>query len=125
MRRLLLVIAACSVLVVPASASGSVTVGSTLAASPNGTGCFFVSLGTHGCTLANAPATSPIGGVIVRWRIKTDGARAFTARPRVLSGTTGVASGDSITVPAAADTVKTENTHVKIAAGQTFGVDVE
>jgi len=119
-------------LVLAAPASGAVTIGSNLTNSANGTACGAPLPPSSGsCTLANsalalanqAPGglTAPSSGVIVRWRIKTSGARAFDARPRVLAGAALAASGTTVPIPAAAATVTTD-ARLTVHTGETFGV---
>ena len=119
-------------LLVCAAPAGATTFGSSLINSANGVGvCGTLTMAS--CTLDNSalnPANraadgfaAPFSGVIVRWRIKTGSAPGFTARPRVISGNTGIASGDAVNVGAPALTYAFD-TRLKIQAGQLFGVDV-
>ena len=95
-----LAFAACTC--VPASSVGAVTVGSDLSATPTTFDMCF-----SGCTLrSNIPGrqvTSPIDGVIVRWRLKTkDGSPAGQlVKLRVIhpAGSPGQATGAGTSAP--------------------------
>jgi hypothetical protein len=113
-----------ALLVLAAPAQAATTIGSDLSHSPGLTGACGLLTG-RSCTLAGraASAASPIDGVVVKWRVKTDGSSAFTARPHIVSADTGFAIGDTINVPAAAGTLETP-TRLSIRSGQRVAVDV-
>jgi RTX calcium-binding nonapeptide repeat (4 copies) len=122
-------------LAVPASASGAVTIGSTLeGTASNGTGC----LGDP-CTSSQqslpASATAPGGllapseGVVVRWRIKVGVATGSTAlriirRPKpLITASTGAGTSPSVTPPANQTT--TFDVRLPILAGDAVGINNE
>jgi hypothetical protein len=120
---------AVSALLGPVSAQGSVTVGSPL------TGPFFSTVtcaNASGCTWANtalgetsANLTSPISGVVVRWRMT--GSYSGTFKIRVLrpvgdSGEfTGLGTGTPVT--ATGTTTQAFGSSVPIEAGDLIGID--
>jgi uncharacterized repeat protein (TIGR01451 family) len=122
----LLVLCAC----VPASSVGAVTIGSDLSATPTTFEMCF-----NGCTLrSNIPGrqvTSPIDGVIVRWRLKTkDGSPAGQfVKLRVIhpEGSPGQATGAGTGAPGAVATTAATTTYptqLVIHAGDFIGVDL-
>jgi hypothetical protein len=116
-----------------APAHAAVTIGSSLADAPNAGTCQAGALSSPSCTLAAASipmpsaaagsVTSPIDGVVVRWRLRTNGSSAFSAAPRIVSGLSRLASGGTVTVAATAGTQEFP-ARLSIAAGQGVGVDV-
>jgi hypothetical protein len=116
-----------------APAHAAVTIGSSLADAPNAGTCQAGALSSQSCTLAAASipmpsaaagsVTSPIDGVVVRWRLRTNGSSAFSAAPRIVSGLSRLASGGTVTVAATAGTQEFP-ARLSIAAGQGVGVDV-
>jgi hypothetical protein len=127
MHRLVVALAVCAALSVPASAAGAPTpVGSDLTSDADGSVCGTL-VGTRSCTLDNVALPASVSGVVVHWRIKTGATTAgFSARPRIISANTGVGGGGSaapVPVPAAAGTY-TFDTRLTIHAGEAVGVDV-
>ena len=116
----------------PTAGFGVTTIGSDLAAGANASyaespaippGTVFTVMQD---LLPGRPVTSPINGVIVRWRIKTNGAppfSPFTLRVIGVPGT-GVATGPQGT-PAAGTIVNTFDARLPIAAGQLIGLDLK
>ena len=115
----------------PTTSFGAVTIGSNLAAEANSSyaegpgippGTVFTAAQD---ALPGAQTRSPISGVVVRWRIKTNGAPSFSPFTlRVIgSSGTGVATGPQGT-PAAGSTVHTFDARLPIAAGHLIGVDL-
>ena len=114
----------------PASSLGAVTIGSDLSATPTTFDMCF-----SGCTLrSNIPGrqvTSPIDGVIVRWRLKTkDGSPAGQlVKLRVIhpEGSPGQATGGGTSAPGAVATTATTTTYptqLIIHAGDFIGLDL-
>jgi RTX calcium-binding nonapeptide repeat (4 copies) len=132
--RALGVLAAMLALAVPASASGAVTIGSTLeGTASNGTGCLGDPCTTSQQSLpASATASgglvAPSDGVVVRWRIKVGFATGQTAlriirRPDpMLPASTG--AGTSPSAPPANQT-STFDVRLPILAGDAVGIDNE
>jgi hypothetical protein len=117
-------------------ALAAVTVGSNLSNPPDNTRCFPLTEGTISCTLAQtslpgpstAPGglTSPIDGVVVRWRIELGGALPHTTaaagRLRVLRGDLGAGSSASENLLLSAGTY-TFPTRLPVRSGDRIGLD--
>jgi hypothetical protein len=104
--RVLGLLAATLALAVPASASGAVTIGSDLAPDPDiAPGC----TGIDACTVANfshpgLQVSSPIDGVVVRWRVRARAGVAQGIRLKVVrsvggGGYMGVSTSATRTIP--------------------------
>jgi hypothetical protein len=114
----------------PATGSGAVTFGSDLTAEPNaGVGCLVASPCTVAQTAPSAQFASPIEGVVVRWRIKTDGDGAGSAvsfrvlHPAAALGAfIGAGISTSIAMPAIAG-VYPFDTRLPIHIGDRIGID--
>src|SRR5438067_11012581 len=117
-------------LVVPVASQAAVTIGSDLSATPTTFDMCF-----SGCTLrSNIPGrqvTSPIDGVIVRWRLKTkDGSPAGQlVKLRVIhpTGSPGQATGAGTSAPGAVATTAATTpypTQLGIHAGDFIGLDL-
>lgn len=115
-------------LVVAASASAApITIGSPLTAPFKPSSC------TNSCTVVptsfdepGAVTTSPVDGVILRWRI-LDGSPSFQYRLRVISRpSTFDFTGSGISAPASpgGPGVQTFSTNLPIRAGQLIGIDL-
>lgn len=135
MRRIALAGTLAAALVLPASASGAVTIGSDLAPEPlAGLGC----PGADPCTVTNtvipgAQILSPVDGVVVRWRVRADnsemgamplGVRLKVVRP--LGGPfTGVSTSATTPIQVAGATTYTSPTQQPIKAGEQIALDVD
>jgi hypothetical protein len=113
-------------------AQGAVTIGSDLSHAPvNGGAC---ALPTEGCTAANttlpgAQVSSPIDGVVVRWRLRFNSAGTSVSMAlRVIrpsgSAFTGVNTSTAPTFSSAVDTTVVSNTQQPIKAGDQIALDV-
>jgi len=120
-------------LVAPSTASAVVTIGSDLA--PD-SGAFFAPCpGGNGCTathttLPGQQLSSPIDGVIVRWRARANNTESTPVRLRVIrSGSggafTGVNSSATQTIPSTGTTTFTFPTQQPIAAGDRIALDAD
>ena len=114
-------------LVLPAPASGTVTIGSDLSSTPNndsGLGTWANAALEHDLRAANG-LRSPVNGTITRWRIKV-GPRTAPVALRVVEplgrGLFTGAGTDSAVVPAA-NAITTFTTRMPIARGDVIGND--
>jgi hypothetical protein len=128
-----------AVLAVPAGASGAVTIGSNLSATSttNGPGgcysvCTGVNLNLPATSTAANGLTSPINGVVVKWRVKTGSTGNNPISLRVLrpaGGTSFTGVGTSSTGSLSATTVNATTgigefaTRLKIRAGDSVGLN--
>src|SRR5262245_56974210 len=109
----------------PASAGAATTIGSSLLATPTAKKCTFASTCTLSTSvLPGATLTSPIDGVIVRWRVKTG---AFSnpnieARLRIIRGNTEVDESELVRPSQAGGTIETP-TQLTIKKGDRLGLD--
>jgi hypothetical protein len=122
-------VAAVILATIPASSFAAVTIGSDLNPAPDvWIGHDQNTITLSQITLPGQQVASPIDGVVVRWRMRTDGGAvsAFklrVLRPNIAAGTgTGIATGPPQT-PAAGSTNHTFETRLPINAGDGIGVD--
>jgi hypothetical protein len=117
-------------LIVPASAHGTVTIGSNLGRPPTlGLGCVatctFAPASLPAASLASGGLTSPVNGRVVTWRIRmgsNSGPDAFRVIRRASDGSaTGAATTASVTPPTSATTPYSAD--LPIAIGDTIGID--
>ena len=110
---------------VPGSAGAATTIGSNLQGTPTAKKCTAASTCTLSVSaLPGATLTSPIDGVIVRWRLKF-GALSnpnIEARLHILHGNTDTEEGDLIHLPEVAGTIETQS-RVPIKKGDRIGID--
>jgi hypothetical protein len=128
--RLIAVAVGLAALAVPAAAHGAVTIGSDLKPGEPIAGA---ACGTGPCTsinavLPDAQKTSPIDGVIVRWRLRQGAQPAGPGALRVVREVVGpdiwmgIRTGPTETLPAAAGTF-TFDARLPISAGDAIGLD--
>jgi hypothetical protein len=118
-------VAAWALLIAPSAQATVVTVGSPLTASfsPFGYGSV-LTVSNLTFPEAGAKVTSPIDGIVVRWRIT--GASGGPFRLRVLtpvSGTTFTGAGTSAPQTPSSTATQTFTTNLPIKAGQTIGLN--
>jgi hypothetical protein len=116
---------------VPCSASGAVTIGSNLEAAPtrtllcSGAPCTTSHIALPPSNIAPAGLTTPIDGVVVRWRIKTENDVTPVAlritRPGIGAARTGAGTGPTVTP--AANAISTFEIRLPIGEGDAIGID--
>ncbi len=126
-------IAAALCVALPASASGTVTIGSNLAAAPTDA----IDCGAFGCTASHkalpAPTSAapggvlaPSDGVVVRWRIRVGVLPIPVAlritRPGDSGARSGAGTGPTVT-PTANQTSTFDDVRLPIQSGDTVGID--
>ena len=119
-----------ALLAVPASAGAAVTIGSNLSQTPNasllcGGPCTVVSSVIPAADQAPRGVTSPIDGVVVRWRIRVGGSTG-PVQLRVLAPAGGDARTGAGTGPVEnppANAISTFNAQLPIHAGDNVGLD--
>ena len=120
----------------PSSAGAAVTIGSDLAPDPDSSASCAVG---DTCTIANsvvsgASTSSPLDGVVVRWRVRSAGADFFgdparvkVIRPAVGGEFTGVSTSGTQTIPDTNGTATTFTfpTQQPIATGDLVAIDLD
>jgi RTX calcium-binding nonapeptide repeat (4 copies) len=124
-------LAAAAALVAPATGQAAITIGSDLAPDPVNAGtCLAGSCTAANTALPGQQVTSPIQGVIVRWRVRAANTETTPVRLRVIrpqSGGvyTGINSSTTQTIPPTPVTTFSFPTQQPIAAGDHIGLDVD
>lgn len=122
-------LAAVAFLLLPSSASAEVTIGSDLEpAAAQGNSCTSFPCTVANLSLPGADSTSPINGVVVRWRIRPVATDPDTQvnlgliRPAGTGGFTMVSESQTRTITVADDTQLTFATRQRIRAGDHIGL---
>jgi hypothetical protein len=126
-----LAVAVALVLAAPAPASGAVTIGSDLAPNPVNAGACNSTVACTAMVTAATGQTSPINGVLVRWRVRADNGTGETTPIRVrvlrhLGSNFFLSRGTGATELFADSALTTRQyaTRLPIAAGEQLAIDI-
>jgi hypothetical protein len=127
-RALAIVAAVAGSLWTPGAANAATTFGSDLDLAPNLASCIQSPCTVANTTLPGAQLTSPIDGVVVRWRVRVSGQATllmlYVIRPAAGGAYSFVDSSTPEAIPVTADQVLPFATRQPIAAGDLLGVTV-
>jgi hypothetical protein len=112
----------------PGAANAATTFGSDLDPAPSLGSCIIFPCTVATTTLPGAQLTSPIGGVVVRWRVRVNGPATLlmlsVIRPAAGGAYSFVGSSSPEAIPVTTDQVLPFATRQPIAAGDMLGVTV-